>query len=146
MAKSQSVLARWKGYREFEAASHARFAIVACRFNHLIVDRLLEGALDALRRSGGVSDDDVVVAWVPGAFELPLAVKRLADSGNFAGVIALGAVILGWTFVASMVVWGVIKLVIGIRVSEEEEYAGVDLSECGLEAYPEFVGSQGSGK
>jgi Amt family ammonium transporter len=56
------------------------------------------------------------------------------------------AVILGWTFVASMVVWGVIKLVMGIRVSEEEEYAGVDLSECGLEAYPEFVGSQGSGK
>ena len=55
-------------------------------------------------------------------------------------------VILGWTFVTSMIVWGVIKLVMGIRVSEEEEYAGVDLSECGLEAYPEFVGSQGSGK
>ena len=46
----------------------------------------------------------------------------------------------------SMVVWGVIKLVMGIRVSEEEEYEGVDLSECGLEAYPEFVGSKGSGK
>jgi Amt family ammonium transporter len=56
------------------------------------------------------------------------------------------AVILGWTFVASMIVWGVIKLVIGIRVSEEEEYEGVDIGECGLEAYPEFVGSQGSGK
>ena len=56
------------------------------------------------------------------------------------------AVILGWTFVTSMIVWGVIKLVIGIRVSEEEEYEGVDIGECGLEAYPEFVGSQGSGK
>jgi Amt family ammonium transporter len=56
------------------------------------------------------------------------------------------AVILGWTFVTSMIVWGVIKLVLGIRVSEEEEYEGVDIGECGLEAYPEFVGSQGSGK
>ncbi|MDH5471140.1 MAG: ammonium transporter, partial [Gammaproteobacteria bacterium] len=56
------------------------------------------------------------------------------------------AVILAWTFIASLVVWGVIKAVMGLRVSEEEEYAGVDLSECGLEAYPEFVGSQGSGK
>jgi len=45
-----------------------------------------------------------------------------------------------------MLVWGVSKLVLGIRVSEEEEYEGVDIGECGLEAYPEFVGSQGSGK
>ncbi len=44
-----------------------------------------------------------------------------------------------WTFVASLIVWLIIKAVMGIRVSEEEEYEGVDLSECGLEAYPEFV-------
>ncbi len=56
------------------------------------------------------------------------------------------AVIFLWTFVASLVVWGILKAVVGIRVSEEEEYEGVDLVECGLEAYPEFVGSQGSGK
>ena len=47
---------------------------------------------------------------------------------------------------AGLVTWFIIKMIIGIRVSEEEEFAGVDLSECGLEAYPEFVGSQGSGK
>jgi 6,7-dimethyl-8-ribityllumazine synthase len=82
---------------DLRAPEGARFAIVACRFNHLVVDRLVEGALDALRRAGGVAESDVVLAWVPGAFELPLAVKRLAASGQFAGVIALGAVIRGST-------------------------------------------------
>lgn len=82
---------------DLRAPEGARFAIVACRFNHLVVDRLLEGALDALKRAGGVSDDRIVIAWVPGAFELPLTVKRLAGSGQFAGVIALGAVIRGST-------------------------------------------------
>jgi Amt family ammonium transporter len=53
--------------------------------------------------------------------------------------------ILVWTFVVSFIVWLIIKAVMGIRVSEEEEYEGVDLSECGLEAYPEFTGSRGSG-
>jgi len=54
--------------------------------------------------------------------------------------------IFGWVFVTSFIVWAIIKMVFGIRVSEEEEYQGVDLSECGLEAYPEFTGSRGSGK
>ncbi len=82
---------------DLRAPEGARFAIVVCRFNHFIVDRLLEGALDGLKRSGGVAESDVVVAWVPGAFELPLTVKRLAATGQFAGVIALGAVIRGST-------------------------------------------------
>ena len=55
------------------------------------------------------------------------------------------ATIFVWVFVTSFVVWFIIKMIMGIRVSEEEEDAGVDLSECGLEAYPEFVGSKGSG-
>lgn len=56
------------------------------------------------------------------------------------------ATILVWVFATSFVVWLALKAIIGLRVSEEEEYAGVDLSECGLEAYPEFTGSTGSGK
>lgn len=52
------------------------------------------------------------------------------------------AVIFGWTFVASLIVWSVLKGIMGIRVSEEHEYEGVDLSECGIEAYPEFTGSK----
>jgi len=50
-----------------------------------------------------------------------------------------------WVFVASLIVWFVIKLIMGVRVSEEEEYEGLDIGECGIEAYPEFVGSRGSG-
>ena len=67
------------------------------------------------------------------------------------GDATLGAQLMGlvtiflWTFVASFIVWLVIKAVMGLRVSEEEEYEGVDLAECGLEAYPEFTGSKGSG-
>jgi Amt family ammonium transporter len=48
-------------------------------------------------------------------------------------------VIFAWTFVASLVIWGILKAVMGIRVTEEEEYEGVDLAECGMEAYPEFT-------
>jgi Amt family ammonium transporter len=48
-------------------------------------------------------------------------------------------VIFAWVFVTSLIVWGVIKMIMGIRVSEEEEYEGMDLADCGLEAYPEFV-------
>ena len=55
------------------------------------------------------------------------------------------ATIFGWVFAASFVTWMVLKVVMGLRVSEEEEYEGVDLAECGLEAYPEFTGSKGSG-
>ncbi len=73
-----------------------RFAIVASRFNHFVVDRLVEGATDCLVRHG-VKSDDIVVAHVPGAWELPLAVQRLAKSGKFDAVIALSAVIRGST-------------------------------------------------
>lgn len=74
----------------------ARFAIVASRFNHFIVDRLVEGAVDALLRHGADAKD-VTVVRVPGAFELPLAVRRLAASKKVDAVIALGAVIRGAT-------------------------------------------------
>ena len=74
----------------------ARFAVVASRFNHFIVDRLVEGAVDALVRHGADAKD-VTVVRVPGAFELPLVVRRLAASKKVDAVIALGAVIRGAT-------------------------------------------------
>jgi len=89
---------------------------------------------------GAISVHGVVGMW--GLLAVTLSNE---DSTLVAQLTGLG-VIFAWTFVASLVTWFVIKMVIGIRVTEEEEYAGVDLSECGLEAYPEFVGSQGSGK
>ncbi len=74
----------------------ARFAIVAARFNHFIVDRLTEGAIDALRRHGG-DLANVTVVRVPGAWEMPLAVSRLLKKGGYDAIIALGAVIRGST-------------------------------------------------
>jgi 6,7-dimethyl-8-ribityllumazine synthase len=72
------------------------FAIVVSRFNDLITQRLLEGALDTIRRHGG-NLDRVTVVWVPGSYEIPLAADRLAMSGEHAAVICLGAVIQGET-------------------------------------------------
>lgn len=73
-----------------------RVGIVVARFNDFITSRLLEGALDGLRRHG-VAEGDVDVAWVPGSFEIPIVAKKLAQSGRYSGVICLGAVIRGAT-------------------------------------------------
>ena len=73
-----------------------KIGIVAGRFNDLITSRLLEGARDGLVRHG-VSEDDITVVMVPGAFEIPVAARRCADSGAFDAVITLGAVIKGST-------------------------------------------------
>ena len=73
-----------------------RVAIVCGRFNDLITNRLLEGALGGLGVHG-VKESDVIVAWVPGAFEIPVAAKRCAASGAFDAVVTLGAVIRGDT-------------------------------------------------
>ncbi len=73
-----------------------RIGVVASRFNELVTKNLLDGARDALRR-GGVADEDVAVAWVPGSFEIPLIAKTMAASGGYDAVICLGAVIRGAT-------------------------------------------------
>lgn len=88
---------------------------------------------------GAISVHGVVGIW--GLIAVPLS---NGDATFSAQLLGLG-VIFAWTFVASFVVWMIIKVIMGIRVSEEEEYAGVDLGECGLEAYPEFTGNRGSG-
>lgn len=90
--------------------SSRRVALVASRFNELIVSKLIEGARDALVRHG-VADQDLTLAWVPGAYEIPLVAGRLAASGRYDAVLALGAVIRGSTphfdYVASEVSKGV---------------------------------------
>lgn len=80
----------------FSAPSSARFAIVAARFNHFIVDRLVEGARDGLVRNG-VDAERIDTVLVPGAWELPVIVSRVAASEKYAAVIVLGAVIRGST-------------------------------------------------
>jgi 6,7-dimethyl-8-ribityllumazine synthase len=73
-----------------------RIAIVAARFNQVVTEKLLDGARQALAKHG-VADGDIHVVWVPGAFELPLAAKRLAQTGRYAAIVCLGAVVRGET-------------------------------------------------
>ena len=80
---------------DYQNAS-ARYGIAVARFNSFIVDRLLEGAIDALQKHG-VMDRDITIAKVPGAYELPLATKMMVSTGEYDGIIALGAVIRGGT-------------------------------------------------
>lgn len=79
------------------AAPQARVAIAIARFNNFINDSLLEGAVDALERIGQVSNDNITIVWVPGAYELPLATKALVETKKYDAVIALGTVIRGGT-------------------------------------------------
>ncbi len=96
-----------------------KFAIVVARFNELVTERLLEGARDALRRHG-VADDAVDVARVPGAFEIPLVAKTLAQKGRYDAVICLGAVIRGATphfdYVASNVASGIAQAALETKI------------------------------
>ena len=85
--------------REIEGdflARGRRFAIAASRFNEIVTRKLVDGAVSCLR-AHGVEEDDLVVAWVPGAFELPVIVRRLVHAGSYDAVIAIGAVIRGDT-------------------------------------------------
>ena len=97
--------------------------------------------LDKLRIDdpvGAISVHGVVGMW--GLMAVPIT-----NTGAGFGAQAIGLVtILAWVFITSFIVWLLIKLIMGIRVSEEEEYEGVDVGECGLEAYPEFMGARGS--
>ncbi|MCA1028338.1 MULTISPECIES: 6,7-dimethyl-8-ribityllumazine synthase [Cytobacillus] len=73
-----------------------KVAVVVSRFNEFITKKLLDGALDSFKRHD-VAEEDITVAWVPGAFEIPLAAKKLAESGKYDAVVALGTVIRGAT-------------------------------------------------
>ncbi|MGP1585190.1 MAG: 6,7-dimethyl-8-ribityllumazine synthase [Schwartzia sp. (in: firmicutes)] len=111
-----------------------KVGIVAARFNEFITHKLLSGALDMLRRHG-VEDDAVDVAWVPGAFEIPLAAKKMADSRRYDAVICVGAVIRGATshydYVCSEVAKGVaqaglstgVPVIFGVLTTDSIEQA-----------------------
>jgi 6,7-dimethyl-8-ribityllumazine synthase len=110
------------------------FAIVVSRFNEFVSLRLLEGAMDCLRRHG-TQDDDITIVWVPGAFDIPAAAKRVSDSGSYDAVVCLGAVIRGATphfdYVASEVAKGVahvsmetgVPVVFGVVTADSLEQA-----------------------
>ncbi|WP_026376966.1 6,7-dimethyl-8-ribityllumazine synthase [Aestuariibacter salexigens] len=78
-------------------ATGKKFAVVVSRFNSFVVESLLDGALDTLDRHGEVNEQDITVVRVPGAYELPVVAKKLAEKGGYDAIIALGAVIRGGT-------------------------------------------------
>jgi len=104
------------------SAGGLKIGIVVSRWNEFITKQLLEGALDALRRNGA-NLDDVTIAHVPGSFEIPVAVRALAESGKYDGIVALGCVIRGTTthydHIASSVTSGIsqVMLTTGIPVA-----------------------------
>ena len=79
------------------AAPNAKIAVVIARFNSFINESLLEGAVDALKRIGQVKDENITIVRAPGAYELPLVARRLAESKKFDAIVALGTVIRGGT-------------------------------------------------
>lgn len=128
-------------------ATGVRVGIVVARFNDLVTRPLLEGALDALRRHGA-AEDDVCVAWVPGAFEIPLAARRLARSGGFDAIVCLGAVIRGATthfdHVAGQAAAGVARVALETDVPVVFGILTTDTLEQALERAGAKAGNKGA--
>ncbi len=97
------------------SAEGKRFAVVVSRFNDFLTKQLVGGAVDCIIRHGG-SDEDITVVWVPGANEIPQAVQRLAKSGRYDALIALGAVVQGATPHADLINTQVSKSLSGVAL------------------------------
>ncbi len=127
--------------------SQASYAICVARFNSFIVDRLLEGALDTLKKHG-VMERDITIVKVPGAFELPLAVKKVAAGASFDAVIALGAVIRGGTphfeYVAGECVKGLSQVSLGENLPIAFGVLTVDTIEQAIERAGTKAGNKGA--
>ncbi|WP_058303797.1 6,7-dimethyl-8-ribityllumazine synthase [Gorillibacterium timonense] len=127
-------------------SENSKYAIVAGRFNEFIVGKLVSGALDALNRHGA-GEEDVDVAWVPGAFEIPLVAKKLAESGKYDAVITLGAVIRGSTphfdYVASEVSKGVASIGLSTGVPTVFGVLTTDSIEQAIERAGTKAGNKG---
>lgn len=130
-------------------AQNQKFAIVVGRFNEFIGSKLLGGAIDALKRHGA-DENNIDIAWVPGAFEIPLIAKKMANTGRYDAIICLGAVIRGSTphfdYVSSEVTKGVahvsldseIPVIFGVlttdSIEQAIERAGTKAGNKGFEA------------
>jgi 6,7-dimethyl-8-ribityllumazine synthase len=123
-----------------------KFALVVGRFNEMISTRLHEGALDCLRRHE-VREADIDVAWVPGAFEMPLVAGRLAGTGRYDGVICLGAVIRGGTphfeYVAAEAAKGIAKVTLDTGVPVAFGVLTTDTIEQAVERAGAKAGNKG---
>ncbi|CAK0771934.1 6,7-dimethyl-8-ribityllumazine synthase [Gammaproteobacteria bacterium] len=129
------------------SAEGIRFGLVAGRFNNFIVDNLVTGALDTLVRHGA-APTDIMVARVPGAFEIPLAVARMAASGRYDALLAIGAVIRGGTphfeYVASECVKGLSQVMLKYELPVAFGVLTVDTIEQAIERAGTKAGNKGA--
>jgi 6,7-dimethyl-8-ribityllumazine synthase len=127
--------------------NNARFCLVVSRFNSFVVESLLAGALDALKRHGA-NDGDISIVRVPGAWELPLAVERIAAKSNYDAIIAIGAVIRGGTphfeHVAGECVKGMAHASLSHRIPVAFGVLTVDTIEQAIERAGTKAGNKGA--
>lgn len=127
-------------------AADLKFGIVASRFNEFITQKLLEGALDALKRHGA-PDEAIEVAWVPGSFEIPLVAKKMAESGRYDAVICVGAVIRGSTphfeYIAAEVTKGIAQAALTTGVPVIYGVITTDTIEQAIERAGTKAGNKG---
>ncbi len=125
---------------------NARFCLVVARFNSFIVESLLEGAIDTIKRHGA-AESDITVVRVPGAFEMPLVVEKVAASGNYDAVVALGAVIRGGTphfeYVAGECVKGIAQVTLKHGIPVSFGVLTVDTIEQAIERAGTKAGNKG---
>jgi len=122
-----------------------KFAIVASRFNEFITSKLIGGAVDCLKRHEA-EDDNIELVWVPGAFEIPLACKKLASTGKYDAIIALGAVIRGATSHYDYVCSEVSKGVASVSLEKEIPVAFGVVTTENIEQAIERAGTKAGNK
>ncbi len=124
----------------------AKFCLVVSRWNSFVVESLLEGALDALKRHGA-NDEDLTIVRIPGAFEMPLALERIAAKGGYDAIIALGAVIRGGTphfdYVAGECVKGMAQVSLKHAIPISFGVLTVDTIEQAIERAGTKAGNKG---
>lgn len=136
-----------KTYEGALRAGQARYCLVVSRWNSLIVENLEKGALDALRRHGA-EDEDLCIVRVPGAFEMPVAIERIAAKGQYDAIIALGAVIRGGTphfdYVAGECVKGMAQVSLKHGIPVTFGVLTVDTIEQAIERAGTKAGNKGA--
>ncbi len=132
---------------QLKADPKAKWALVVARFNEFITSKLVGGAVDALVRHGA-TDENIDVVWVPGSFEIPMMAKRLAESGKYAAVVCLGAVIRGGTphfeYIASEVSKGVAQVALASETPVAFGVLTTDTIEQAVERAGTKAGNKGA--
>jgi len=127
-------------------AKDLKFALIVSRFNNFITSKLLDGAMDAIIRHGG-SEENIEIVWVPGAFEMPVAAKKLAETKKYDAIICLGAVIRGATphfeYIASEVAKGLANISIDLTIPISFGVLTTDTLEQAIERAGTKAGNKG---